>query len=235
MDKLWIVFLFIGVFLLINNFAKRFFIGLINSDKCESSVFVPEDDENDPKVFWEEKGFRREPQQADFELPEEDFFENEKTEFSEEFEGEFSGLSEKEINKIHRFITGGFYLNLGELVVLKLQPIAHIPTKGKQGNGNLGNNTSVLILDKGIVTADINNGTQHEIAPLTNKISKYSIFRFGKTDCIFTQCYRTHQEYHVLCKVTYGTDTFCILCSFAWFGRYMAILLFYRFAVFVLR
>ena len=100
MDKLWIVFLFLGVFLLINNFAKRFFIGLINSDKCESSVFVPEDDENDPKVFWEKEGFRRKPEQAEYVLPEEDFFENEKTEFSEEFEGEFSGLSEKEINNI---------------------------------------------------------------------------------------------------------------------------------------
>ena len=100
MDKLWIVFLFLGVFLLINNFAKRFFIGLINSDKCESSVFVPEDDENDPKVFWEKEGFRRKPEQAEYVLPEEDFFENEKTEFSEEFEGEFSGLSEKEIKKI---------------------------------------------------------------------------------------------------------------------------------------
>ena len=100
MDKLWIVFLFLGVFLLINNFAKRFFIGLINSDKCESSVFVPEDDENDPKVFWEKEAFRRKAEQEDFVLPEEDFFENEKTEFSEEFEGEFSGLSEKEIIKI---------------------------------------------------------------------------------------------------------------------------------------
>ena len=100
MDKLWIVFLFLGVFLLINNFAKRFFIGLINSDKCESSVFIPEDDENDPKVFWEKEGFRRKPEQAEYVLPEEDFFENEKTEFSEEFEGEFSGLSEKEINNI---------------------------------------------------------------------------------------------------------------------------------------
>ena len=100
MDKLWIVFLFLGVFLLINNFAKRFFIGLINSDKCESSVFIPEDDENDPKVFWKKEGFRRKPEQAEYVLPEEDFFENEKTEFSEEFEGEFSGLSEKEINKI---------------------------------------------------------------------------------------------------------------------------------------
>ena len=100
MDKLWIVFLFLGVFLLINNFAKRFFIGLINSDKCESSVFVPEDDENDPKVFWEKEGFRRMPEQAEYVLPEEDFFENEKTEFSEEFEGEFSGLSEKEVKNI---------------------------------------------------------------------------------------------------------------------------------------
>ena len=100
MDKLWIVFLFLGVFLFINNFAKRFFIGLIASDKCESSVFVPEDDENDPKVFWEKEGFRREPEQAEYILPEKDFFEDEKTEFSEDFEEEFSGLSEKEIENI---------------------------------------------------------------------------------------------------------------------------------------
>ena len=99
-DKLWIVFLFLGVFLLINNFAKRFLISLVASQKCETAVFVSEDEEADPKIFWEKEGFRREPEQADFVLPEEDFFENEKTEFSEIFEEEFSGLSEAEANKI---------------------------------------------------------------------------------------------------------------------------------------
>ena len=113
MDKLWIVFLFLGVFLLINNFAKRFFIGLINSDKCESSVFIPEDDENDPKVFWEENGFRREAQQADYELPEADFFENEKTEFSENFEDELKNLSEKEIAEVLE--EAGLFEKEGEL------------------------------------------------------------------------------------------------------------------------
>jgi hypothetical protein len=100
MDKLWIVLLFLGVFLLGSNIIKGIAIRFLNSAENQSSVSAITAGKDDPKVFWEEKGFRREPQQADFELPEEDFFENEKTEFSEEFEGEFSGLSEKEINNI---------------------------------------------------------------------------------------------------------------------------------------
>ncbi len=100
MDKLWIVLLFLGVFLFINNFAKRFLIKAMVSKNSESSVFVSLEDESDPKVFWEKEGFRREPQQADFILPEEDFFENEKNEFSENFEEELEKLSEEEIDKV---------------------------------------------------------------------------------------------------------------------------------------
>ena len=49
---------------------------------------------DDPKVFWNEKGFRREPEQAEFVLPGEDFVENEKMEFSENFEENMLGAKE---------------------------------------------------------------------------------------------------------------------------------------------
>jgi hypothetical protein len=113
MDKLWIVFLFLGVFLLINNFAKRFLIKVMASKNTESPVFVSSEDETDPKVFWEKEGFRRKAEQADFVLPEEDFFENEKTEFSEDFEKELSGISEEEANEILK--EAGLYEKEGEI------------------------------------------------------------------------------------------------------------------------
>ena len=114
MDKLWIVFLFLGVFLLINNFAKRFLVKLIASGKTEPEVFVSAEERGeDPKIFWEKNGFRREPEQADFSVPEEDFFENEKNEFSENFEEEFSGISEEEADKILK--EAGLYEVEGEI------------------------------------------------------------------------------------------------------------------------
>ena len=100
MDKLWIVFLFLGVFLLVNNFAKRFLIKLIASGKNETTVFVNPAEEDDPKTSWEKRGQRREPEQAEFELPEEDFFENEKTEFYGSFEEELKNLSDEEIYEV---------------------------------------------------------------------------------------------------------------------------------------
>ena len=113
MDKLWIVFLFLGVFLLINNFAKRFLIRAMVSKNTEGSVFVSSEDETDPRTFWEKEGFRRKAEQADFILPEEDFFENEKTEFSEDFEKEFSGISEEEAKEILK--EAGLYEKEGEI------------------------------------------------------------------------------------------------------------------------
>ena len=100
MDKIWIVLLFLGVFLLGSNIIKGIAIRFLNSAENQSSVSMIISEEDDPKVFWKENGFRREAQQADYELPEEDFFENEKTEFSESFEDEFKNLSEEEIGKV---------------------------------------------------------------------------------------------------------------------------------------
>ncbi|MBQ6877884.1 MAG: hypothetical protein IJO22_05735 [Oscillospiraceae bacterium] len=100
MDKLWIVLLFLGVFLLLSNLVKRFAIRFLNSAENKSAVSVIAAEKDDPKVFWAEEGFRREPQQAEFDLPEDDFFENEKTEFCESFEDELKNLSEEEICEV---------------------------------------------------------------------------------------------------------------------------------------
>ena len=48
-----------------------------------------------------------------------------------------------------------------ELIILEYQPIAYIHTKGKQGDGYFGYHTGVLILYKGVIATDINNGTVH--------------------------------------------------------------------------
>ena len=113
MDKLWIVFLFLGVFLLVNNFAKRFLIKLIASGKTENTVFVSPEEEDDPKASWEKRGQRREPEQAEFNLPEEDFFGNEKTEFCENFEEALLNLSEEEISEVLE--KAGIFNEEGEL------------------------------------------------------------------------------------------------------------------------
>ena len=100
MDKLWIVLLFLGVFLILSNLVKRFAIRFINSAEAQSSVSVITAEKEDPRVFWNEEGKRREPDLAEYELSEEDFFEKEETEFFENFEDEFSSLSDEEIDTV---------------------------------------------------------------------------------------------------------------------------------------
>ena len=100
MDKFWIVLLFLFVFLLVSSIIKRLAIRFINSADAQNSVSVITAEKEDPKVFWKEEGLRRDFEQAEFSLPEEDFFEKEKTELPHDFEDEFSGLSENEIEKI---------------------------------------------------------------------------------------------------------------------------------------
>ena len=48
-----------------------------------------------------------------------------------------------------------------KLVILELELVAHIDAEGQQGDGDLGDDAGVLILDKGIVTADGDDGSQH--------------------------------------------------------------------------
>ena len=100
MNKIWIVLLFLCVFLLLSSIVKRFAIRFINSAESQSSYSPTIAEKEDPRVFWNEEGKRREPENAEYELPEEDFFETEKTEFPETFEESFFGLSEDEKEKI---------------------------------------------------------------------------------------------------------------------------------------
>ena len=112
MDKLWIVLLFLCVFFIMNNAAKRtiFKIMAKNSEEIEEKISV--EDKEDPAVFWMAEGKRREPENAKFVLPEEDFFENEKTEFFETFEEELKDLSDEESEKI--LIESGLFLEGGD-------------------------------------------------------------------------------------------------------------------------
>ena len=102
MDKLWIIPLFLVIFLALNNTVKSLIIKRIASKEKEepSASSVGFEEKEDPRVFFREEGLRREPENAEYDLPEKDFFENEETEFFEHFEEEFSGLSEDDAEKI---------------------------------------------------------------------------------------------------------------------------------------
>lgn len=112
MDKIWIVFLFLGIMLFGNRAVKYFLIRKMSSEAAGNDAFVPFEEKEDPKVFWEKEGLRREPELADYQLSEEDFFENEKTEFSGSFEEEFRGISEADAKDI--LIKAGIYEKRGE-------------------------------------------------------------------------------------------------------------------------
>ena len=57
--------------------------------------------------------------------------------------------------------SGWLILYSGKFVVFELQTVADVYTKGQQGNGNLGNHTGIVILDVGIISANICYGTEH--------------------------------------------------------------------------
>ena len=48
-----------------------------------------------------------------------------------------------------------------KLKIFKFQLIAHIHAKGEQCDGDLGNYACLIVFDKGIVSPDINDGTDH--------------------------------------------------------------------------
>ena len=56
------------------------------------------------------------------------------------------------------------FLDCGKFKIFKIQPVTHIYTKGKQGNGNLGDNPSLVVADIGIITANISNSAEHRIS-----------------------------------------------------------------------
>lgn len=94
------VLLFLGVFLIGSNIVKKLAIRFINSADNQSTLSAITAGKEDPKVFWAEEGNRRDFEQAEYTLPEEDFFEREKTEFAETFEEEFGSLSDEEIESV---------------------------------------------------------------------------------------------------------------------------------------
>ncbi|MBQ2861768.1 MAG: hypothetical protein IJE83_03155, partial [Oscillospiraceae bacterium] len=71
-------------------------------------------EKEDPKVFWQEEGKRREPENAEYVLPEEDFFENEQTEFFETFEEELKNLSDEDKEQI--FEEAGLFERDGDIL-----------------------------------------------------------------------------------------------------------------------
>jgi len=64
-----------------------------------------------------------------------------------------------------RSVGCGERLYPNKFVVFKFQSIAHINTKGQQSDGNFGDHASVVVLDAGIVTADVDDGAEHNYTP----------------------------------------------------------------------
>ena len=61
------------------------------------------------------------------------------------------------------------FLYLCEFVIFKFQPVAHIGAEGQQGDGDFGDHAGLVVLDEGVITADIHNGTEHNILLLKNR------------------------------------------------------------------
>ena len=53
------------------------------------------------------------------------------------------------------------FLCQSEFVIFKFKPVAYINPKGEQGNSDFRDYAGGIILDKGIVTANINDSTVH--------------------------------------------------------------------------
>ena len=55
------------------------------------------------------------------------------------------------------------FLYLCEFVIFKFQPVAHIDAERQQSEGDFGNYAGSVILDIGVVAADINNSAMHSV------------------------------------------------------------------------
>ena len=58
-------------------------------------------------------------------------------------------------------IVSGFLSYSCKLVIFEFQPVAHVDAKGQQGNGNFGHDAGIVVLNKGVVAADIDDSTEH--------------------------------------------------------------------------
>ena len=69
-----------------------------------------------------------------------------------------------------------------KLVILELELVAHIDAEGQQGDGDLGDDAGVEVLDIGIVAADINDGADHDKSPFSDEIGKDLLLRMRILD-----------------------------------------------------
>ena len=53
------------------------------------------------------------------------------------------------------------FLDALELVILELELVAYVDAEGQQGDGDLGDDASVSVLDIGLVAADVEDGAEH--------------------------------------------------------------------------
>ena len=58
-------------------------------------------------------------------------------------------------------VSGVFWLDLGEFVILEFQSVAHVDAEGKQSDGDFGDHAGVVVLDESVIAADINDSTEH--------------------------------------------------------------------------
>lgn len=58
-------------------------------------------------------------------------------------------------------LSGESLLNGRKFKILKLQPIADVCAEGQQSDGYFGDHAGVVILDKGVIPADIDDGAEH--------------------------------------------------------------------------
>ena len=75
MEK-WVILIFVAVFLVCSFFVKRFMIRMINSAERQSAVAAINSKEDSPLDYWQESGNSRKFENADYPLPEEDFFQS---------------------------------------------------------------------------------------------------------------------------------------------------------------
>ena len=61
------------------------------------------------------------------------------------------------------------FLYLFKLEIFKFQTVTHIDAPGKQCDGNLRNDSGLIVFDIGVIAPDIHNGTEHILLLLENR------------------------------------------------------------------
>ena len=56
----------------------------------------------------------------------------------------------------------GINLYYSKFVILEFQLVAHVDAEGQQGDGDFGDNAGVVVLDEGIVAADVDDSAEHK-------------------------------------------------------------------------